>query len=65
MLSILPAILLRALTRRAFRVARALHKSAARAEARELAEGGYYLHPGVATALIVVCLVLAALAEGA
>lgn len=65
MLSILPAILLRALTRRAFRVARALHKSAARAEARELAEGGYYLHPVAAGVGFVVCFVLAALAEGA
>jgi hypothetical protein len=65
MLSVLPAFFLRAVTRRAFRVARALHKAAVRAEARELAEGGYYLHPGVATALIVVCFLLAALAEGA
>lgn len=65
MLSILPAFILRALTRRAFRIARTLHKAAARAEARELAEGGYYLHPGVGAVLFVVCLLITALAEGA
>jgi hypothetical protein len=65
MLSLLPAFFLRALTRRAFRVSRALHKAAARVEARELAEGGYYLHPAAVCVGLVVCIVLTALAEGA
>lgn len=54
MLSLLPAVFLRALTRRAFRVSRALHKAAARAEARELEEGGYRAHPGLVGVVLVV-----------
>jgi len=65
MLSLLPAVFLRALSRRAFRLARKVNAAAVRAEARELAEGGYYLHPAAVAVGLVVCIVLTALAEGA
>ena len=65
MLSFLPAFVLRAVTRRAFRIARGAHKAAARAERRELEEGGYRPHPAALGVVFVVCLLLTALAEGA
>lgn len=65
MLSFLPAFLLRAVTRRAFRLARRLHKAAALADKREALEGGYYAHPAIVAVLFVVCLFLTALVEGA
>lgn len=65
MLSILPAFLLRAMTRGAFRLSRRVARAAVLAERRELVEGGYYLHPAAFGALLVVLLVLTALVEGA
>lgn len=65
MLSLLPAFLLRAMTRAAFRLSRRVAKAAVLAERRELAEGGYYLHPAAFGVLLVVCIVLTALVEGA
>lgn len=65
MLSFLPAFVLRAVTRRAFRIARGAHKAAELADKREALEGGYYAHPALLGVLFVVCLLLTALAEGA
>ena len=65
MLSLLPAILLRALSRRAFRLARKVNAAAVRAEARELAEGGYYAHPGLVGVALVVAFIVTAIAEAA
>lgn len=64
MLSILPAFILRALTRRAFRFSRRIARAAVLAERRELAEGGYYVPAGAAGAFLVVGMVLTALVEG-
>lgn len=65
MLILLPAFLLRAMTRAAFRTARKLHKAATYAERLEATAGGYYLHPAAFGAALVVLLVLTALVEGA
>ena len=65
MLSFLPSSLLRAATRRLFRLARGAHKAAALAERRELEEGGYRPHPAIVGVLLVVGMFLTALAEGA
>ena len=65
MLSFLPAFVLRAATRRLFRLARGAHKAAALADKREAIEGGYYAHPALVGVVFVVCLLLTALAEGA
>jgi len=65
MLSFLPAFVLRAVTRRAFRIARGAHKATARAEMRELEEGGYYAHPALVGVVFVLGFLLTALAEGA
>lgn len=65
MLSRLPAFLLRAMTRGAFRFSRRVARAAVLAERRELAEGGYYAHPALVGVVFVVCLLLTALAEGA
>ena len=65
MLSVLPAFVLRAMTRVAFRLSRRVAKAARVAERREAAEGGYYLHPAAFAVLLVVCIILTALAEGA
>ena len=65
MLSLLPFPLLRVLSRYAFRMARRVSRAAVLAERRELAEGGYYLHPAAFAVLLVVCVVLTALVEGA
>ena len=64
MLSFLPAFVLRAATRRLFRLARGAHKAAALADKREALEGGYRPHPAIGAVLFVVCLFLTALAEG-
>lgn len=62
---LLPAVVLRALTRRLFRLARGAHKAAALADKREALEGGYRPHPAIVGVVFVVCLFLTALAEGA
>ena len=64
MLSILPAFVLRAATRRLFRLARGAHKAATLADKREAIEGTDP-HPAIGAVLFVVCLFLTALAEGA
>lgn len=62
---LLPAVVLRAMTRGAFRLSRRVAKAAAIAERREAAAGGYYAHPALVGVVFVVCLLLTALAEGA